>query len=407
MSLFKRHSATEPDSEYFLHSYLRLMQTHPITTENFLDSFAQLGNIFEAESGSLYLYESKANVFVLKKSFGTSPDRLSISGDYEFLSYLKSREGPVFRDEFVKNATHDMRQPALIYFQNTHASLCYPILSEGEWCGLINLDVFDDKEESKLSILLGLYGDALARWLTYQSTAEQNRKLSEVAHVKDQLISNVTHELHTPLNGALGGCDVLLAHPNLDTDQKQSVLMIQKSTRELQRTIDQILSLVQIESKQTQLSREKVDLSTLVYEVSALYTDVCQPKGVVLHVPSASESISVYANADQMRAVFMNLIGNAVKYTEAGFVRVGFEKVADWIYVSIADSGIGIDEDKQHLIFEEFYQVDGSHTRVYGGTGLGLAIVKKIITLHGGKIWVESQKGAGAQFKLTLPVYPV
>jgi len=103
----------------------------------------------------------------------------------------------------------------------------------------------------------------------------------------------------------------------------------------------------------------------------------------------------------------MNLIGNAVKYTEAGFVRVAFEKAADWIYVSITDSGIGIDEDKQHLIFEEFYQVDGSHTRVYGGTGLGLAIVKKIITLHGGRIWVESQRGAGAQFKFTLPVYPV
>jgi two-component system sensor histidine kinase ChiS len=75
--------------------------------------------------------------------------------------------------------------------------------------------------------------------------------------------------------------------------------------------------------------------------------------------------------------------------------------------LSVCDTGIGIDDDKLSLIFEEFYQVDGSHTRTYGGTGLGLAIVKKIISLHGGKIWVESQKGTGSRFTFTLPMYPV
>jgi len=128
---------------------------------------------------------------------------------------------------------------------------------------------------------------------------------------------------------------------------------------------------------------------------------------VQLIIPKSEGEVLVYAHPDQIRTVLMNLIGNAVKFTKKGEIKVEIQKSGENLHISIADTGIGIDDDKLGLIFEEFFQADGSHTRVYGGTGLGLAIVKKIITLHGGRIWVDSQIGVGTCFHFTLPVYPV
>jgi len=105
--------------------------------------------------------------------------------------------------------------------------------------------------------------------------------------------------------------------------------------------------------------------------------------------------------------VLMNLIGNAVKFTSNGKITIDVHKSGEMLHVSVQDTGIGIDENKLDLIFEEFYQVDGSHTRVYGGTGLGLAIVKKIVSLHGGRIWAESRPGQGTKFTFTIPLFPL
>lgn len=409
MALFKRQNSFDADTRYFLNSFRAILSAHPIQVENFLDSFAHLCQLFKAVGGSLYLYEQKTNVFVLHKTFGLEPDRLSISGDYEFLHMVKTRDGVIAREEFLSAQTHELRSSALLYFQHTQATHVCPVRSQGQWLGLIHLNL--PAEGTGLSDfctnLVELYADAMSRWIHYQIVAQKNRQLSDIAHVKEQLLNNVTHEFNTPLNGVLGGCDLLGDDLQLNEDQKRAVQMIRHSAGELQKTIDQILKFVQIEAKKSRANQDKVDLFVLMNEVTELYQAACSEKKIALRLPQTKESFFVSGQPDQLRTVFMNLIGNAVKFTEQGFVSVTMQKTADWVSVAIADSGIGIDAEKLHLIFEEFYQADGSHTRVYGGTGLGLAIVKKIISLHGGKIWVESQKGSGSEFKFVLPIYPI
>jgi len=183
--------------------------------------------------------------------------------------------------------------------------------------------------------------------------------------------------------------------------------LIKKSGNELHKTVNNILQLVQIEAKKNQNIKEKVNILSLIEEVALLYSETCQKKKVSIVIPKSDREIFVYIHPDQIRTVLMNLIGNAVKFTQEGNIRIELKKSGEMLHVTIIDTGIGIDDDKLSLIFEEFYQADGSHTRMYGGTGLGLAIVKKIVTLHGGRVWVESKKGLGSTFTFTVPMYPI
>lgn len=409
MLFFKKKN--NPDSDYAvrLNLFFQLLQSHPVQTGNFLDSLTHFTRIVDALSASIYLYEKKTKLFLLKKWSGEKPSRFSISADYEFVRHLRLRESLVFRDEYAKKSANEMRQAALFYFQQTLSTLVCPLRDNGEWLGLLHVRLDEGQKASPalLTGLVALYGDAVKRWLAYQDVFQKNRKLSEVSHVKNQLLANVTHEFQTPLNGILGVAEALLEDRELSAGHSHAVKLIQKSGRALSKTLGNLLELVQIEARKSQRPREKVNLVALIHEVALLFQETCREKGVAIRVPPAGQRQYVFIQPDQIRTVFMNLIGNAVKFTEKGTIAIELTRSGEMVRVTVADTGVGIEEDKLHLIFEEFYQADGSTTRLYGGTGLGLAIVKKIIGLHGGRIWAESQKGVGSTFTFTLPLYPV
>ena len=390
-------------------SFVHLTRSYPIHDEGFLHSLEPFIKIYDARVASVYLFENRTNMFLLKKWCGEEPSRHSISSDYEFVKYLHVNNGAVYRKDFEKKMANELREPALFYFQQTLSNIVLPILDQGKWIALINLKL-DFKKNDNVALfdaIFNLYADSLKKWVHHQEVVQSNKKLSEISHVKNQLLANVTHELQTPLHGILGMTEVMADSAQSSPGLMKQIEMIRKSGEDLHRTVEGIIKLMQIESKKSEQKFEKVNISEIVQEIVGIYAETCQTKKIRFSLPELQGNIFIFADPDQIRTVLINLLSNAVKFTQKGEVKLDLHKSADMLRVSVHDTGIGIDDDKLNLIFEEFYQVDGSHTRIYGGTGLGLAIVKKIISLHGGKIWVESQKGTGSRFTFTLPMYPV
>jgi len=179
---------------------------------------------------------------------------------------------------------------------------------------------------------------------------------------------------------------------------------VQKSGRHLLGLINDVLDLSKIEAGQLTLSLSDYSFQDAVQSAVASVESLAKEKGLRLTVEVAPKLPVGRADERRIVQVLLNLVGNAIKFTDTGEVAIRVSAVDDAFRASVSDTGPGIPESQHERIFEEFQQVDGSSTRAKGGTGLGLAIAKKIIELHGGRIWVESTIGKGSTFTFSVPV---
>ncbi|MGZ4871049.1 MAG: two-component regulator propeller domain-containing protein [Candidatus Angelobacter sp.] len=233
------------------------------------------------------------------------------------------------------------------------------------------------------------------------------KELAEAAtRAKSDFLANMSHEIRTPLNGVTGMLD-LIDHGELSTDQKQLVTMAQDSANTLMVVINDVLDFSRIEARKLAFDVREFDLTETVTEATRTMALRAHQKGLDLayHVDPAIPRL-LMGDAYRIKQVLINLLGNAIKFTEAGevIVRVIAEgRTNDEVHLrfAVSDTGIGIPAEKQQLIFEAFSQADASTTRKYGGSGLGLAISSRIVKLMGGKIWVSSKAGEGATFYFT------
>lgn len=408
MKIFKAKKSGQ-DSIDLVAAYNKLVQDLPPQKENFLDTLSYLLKIINAKSGAIFLFEEKAQIFLLKKWEGSKPTRFAISQDYELLKYMRVRKAPLVKEEFVKSS-HDLRQPILFFFQQMSATHIIPIFLGEECPGFVtmNLEGLSSAQCEEALTLIKLYARDILYWSSFQNVFQENQKLSEVSHVKNQLLANVSHELRTPLNGILGFSEALQdgSLGELTEEAKEAVLQIHKSGKALNQTLNDFLSLAQIEARKSEIKHEKANMCDLISEVVMLFHDSFEKRDIKLSFPDLEKPIYVFGEPDQIRTVLMNLLSNASKFTEKGEIRLSTKRSGEMLHVSVSDTGIGVDQSKLDLIFEEFYQGDGSHTRVYGGTGLGLAIAKKIVALHGGRIWAMPNGHQGTSFTFTVPLCP-
>lgn len=227
---------------------------------------------------------------------------------------------------------------------------------------------------------------------------------------KSEFLASMSHEIRTPMNGVLGMAEVL-SHGDLDSRQKELVSIITSSGNALMTVINDILDFSKLEAGKLRLSKNSFNLRQTVFEMATMMQARALEKDlelIVRYAPHMPEG--VIGDDARLRQVLGNLIGNAVKFTQQGYVlvEVDGERKGDDVelMISVQDTGIGIAQEQVPRMFEKFEQADASHTRKFGGTGLGLAISKNIIELMGGEINAESQIGKGSRFRcsLTLPV---
>jgi len=240
-----------------------------------------------------------------------------------------------------------------------------------------------------------------------QRLREEWRRADAATRAKSEFLAVMSHEIRTPMNGVLGMAHLLL-DTSLTTGQRRQVETLRDSGQALLTILNDILDFSKMEAGKLELVADDFDLERVVGSVTALMAPRAREKGLALRASIASDvPTALRGDAGRLRQVLLNLVGNAIKFTDVGQVRVdvtqrGLAEARVPLEIRVRDTGIGIPPEAQARLFQEFTQVDASATRRYGGTGLGLAICRRIALAMGGEIAVDSRPGAGASFTVTV-----
>jgi signal transduction histidine kinase len=240
----------------------------------------------------------------------------------------------------------------------------------------------------------------------FREIEQKSRELQTASQHKSQFLANMSHELRTPLNAILGYTELIVDRIYGEVPEKISDVLerVQKSGRHLLGLINDVLDLSKIEAGQLTLGVSEYSFGDVVQAVVSAVESLAAEKKLRMTVDVAADLPIGQGDERRITQVLLNLVGNAIKFTEKGEVAVRVANSGGEFVVSVADTGPGIAEADRQKIFEEFQQVDSSPTRAKGGTGLGLAIARRIVEMHGGRIWVESTVGKGSTFFFSVPV---
>lgn len=234
-------------------------------------------------------------------------------------------------------------------------------------------------------------------------------KAEESDKLKTAFLANMSHEIRTPMNGIFGFTQIL-RQTNLDHEKQEYYLdIINKSCDRLLSVVNDIIDISKIESGIIDLQFEYANIDDLLQELYNFYYESCRTKNLTFKIQKKFTNDTVFCSTDiiKLKQIISILIDNAIKFTESGGIIVSFGKTDDVVEFSVEDSGIGIDEKDQQIIFERFRQADENYTRKFGGTGLGLSIAKAFIDKLGGKIWYQSTQDKGTTFFVHIPYKPI
>jgi two-component system sensor histidine kinase RpfC len=281
-------------------------------------------------------------------------------------------------------------------------------VSIGSFAGVVAVTPFwSDMPSLVAGVMVGLVILPLYALALITSLSKARREAEQASHAKSLFLASVSHELRTPLN-AIIGMGAMLESSNLDADQTEMSQTIMTSARSLLMLIDGILDLSRIEAGRMPVSREAFDLARLLSEMRTIFLSQARAKSLRLNVHvSARTPLQLFGDSRWLREVLLNLVGNAIKFTDTGSVTISVDATAhregrSQLRFEVADTGIGIMPEAQERIFDTFTQADETILQRFGGTGLGLAITRKFVHLLGGDIGVRSVPGEGSTFWVDL-----
>ncbi|MBN9390112.1 MAG: GAF domain-containing protein [Chloroflexi bacterium] len=314
----------------------------------------------------------------------------------------------------------DYNEPGVV-----HSEMLVPIKQGQHIRGVIDLastlvNGFDEVDLATMQVLAEQVGTALENARLYTEVnrivvqlTRTNLELEEATRHKSEFLANMSHELRTPLNAIIGFSEVLMDQlfGELNERQKRYVMNILTSGRHLLSLVNDVLDLSKVEAGHMELLLDDIVPDEAVLDVEAILSVSASKKNLAFQNMFEAGEVTVRADRSKFKQILYNLLSNAVKFTpEKGRLIVGnylhHEDGKEYLATWVKDTGIGIRKEDQQNIFEEFRQVDSSYARQHQGTGLGLALTRRLIQLHGGRIWVESEPGVGSLFTFLLPLHP-
>jgi signal transduction histidine kinase/HAMP domain-containing protein len=371
----------------------------------------------------VFLIEPGSDVAVLQQAVGEAGQELTQRGLRIPLGSkspvgIAAATGESKIVQNVRTASTHLKPPLLM---DTASAAAIPLLVGGATIGAIDVqcrqpEAFDPDTVKLLNTLADQLATGVHNARLYDQQRRTAEHLAEVDRLKTQFLAVMSHELRTPLNTIIGFSKVMLNGLDgpLTDKQEQDLSFIYESGQHLLALIEDILDISQINAGKMRLDVEDVQLPDIVQGAVEAVKPMIEEKPVELQVAIPSDLPLIRADKRRVRQVLLNLLSNAAKFTEAGRILVrarvvealnaNTERVEPGVEISVSDTGVGIPEDELVHIFKEFTQVDSSSSRDFEGAGLGLPITKKLVELHGGRIWAESEVDRGSTFTFVLPV---
>lgn len=309
--------------------------------------------------------------------------------------------------ELVTRANQVLLEAMMTY------GLVYQDLLERKSSEYKALEAYTQKIEAQAEQLKTLYKELeIANKGTiglYRELDEKNQQLQELDRLKSQFLANMSHELRTPLNSIIGFTGIILQGltGEITDEQKKQLEMVYDSGRHLLGLINDVLDLSKIAAGKTEVMPESFCLAEIIDSTIAMITPLADSKNLKLIAAGMPPpGFEIYSDRNKIKQILINLLNNAVKFTERGQIEINtnFMPEGDEIEISVSDTGIGIKEEALDSIFDEFRQIEGTVVRDKGGVGLGLSISKKLVELLKGKIRAESEYGIGSKFTFSLPL---
>ena len=367
-------------------------------------------------AGNAFVYQRDGDVYRLGSSFGFAPDyqeymkRIPVKPDRGTLIGRTALEGKVVHIPDVQNDSEytweQSRQRG-----GYRTMLGIPLLREGVPVGVLamtrpTVEPFADKQIELLTTFADQAVIAIENVRLFDEIQDKSHQLAEASKHKSQFLANMSHELRTPLNAILGYTELVLDGIYGEAPQKaQDVLKrVESNGRHLLGLINDVLDLSKIEAGELKLSLTAYSMKDVVYNVFSAVEPLATKKKLDLKVNIPPDMPAGHGDERRLTQVLLNLVGNAIKFTDAGEVAIRIAAAGGAFSVAVHDTGPGISAADQTKLFQEFQQADSSITKSKGGTGLGLAISRRIVELHGGRLWVESSPGEGSTFTFTVPV---
>jgi signal transduction histidine kinase len=379
-----------------------------------VDLTKQRFNLYHAH---IYLADKSWNTLLLASGAGEIGRQMVAEGHAIQMDAEKSLVARATRERHAV-IVNDVRSEAdflpSVMLPETRAEMAVPMIVGDKVLGVFDVQSdtvghFTDEDANIYTTLASQIAIALQNARLYMEQSATVVQLRELDRLKSSFLANMSHELRTPLNSILGFADVIIEELDgpLTETMSNDLKLIQKNGQHLLHLINDVLDMAKIESGRMNLNPERFRIHDLLEEVTSITSPLASEKNLALFIENDSDSsVELMADRTRLRQVMINLVNNAMKFTEKGEIRLRAFHHDDLITVRVRDTGVGIPPDKLEVIFQEFTQVDTSTTRKGGGTGLGLPISRRLIEIHGGRLWAESTgvAGEGSTFFVELPI---
>jgi signal transduction histidine kinase/putative methionine-R-sulfoxide reductase with GAF domain len=367
------------------------------------------------DAGAIYVFDPRRHEFHLRATYGMDEDLIvalrqqRVGLDDPNLAVSMARGEPIQVADLREQAPSTLNR--LILGAGFRARLAAPLLHSGGVVGMLVVrrrspGAFAPNTVDLMKTFAAQSVLAIQNARLFHEIEDKSHQIEAASKHKSQFLANMSHELRTPLNAILGYTELILDSIYGEAPEKmRSVLeRVQANGKHLLGLINDVLDLSKIEAGQLTLSLAEYSLAELVQSIHVAVEPLASQKSLTLTTEIAKGLPTGYGDERRLAQVLLNLVGNAIKFTEVGEVAITASQTNGSFSVAVRDSGPGVDPAHQTRIFEEFQQVDNTSTRQKGGSGLGLAISKRIIEMHGGRIIVSSTLGKGATFTIKLPI---